>query len=496
MDAVNLMSKLQTAVVYGEPLDNKQIQSLVHDTRQVSANSCFIAIRGERFDGHQAIESVVKAGATVVIAEAFNEAWLALPVSIVVVPSTYRAQAILANAFYQEPSTKLNMVAITGTNGKTTTSTMISEWLMQLQRKTGLLGTLHYKVDKTYYPAVNTTPNALELQRLFNEMVDAGCTDAIIEASSHALQLGRLWYTDVDCAIFTNLTREHLDFHQTMDAYAYAKSLLFAQLGQHFQHGKPKVAIVNADDSYSAIMSQATAAEVVTYSVRDSHATVYASDINVEQNFMTFTLHDRQHTYAITLNMIGEYNVSNYLAAYSCLAYYYQIEPEQIIAAASQFKGVTGRTQMIDCQQPFQVVVDFAHTPDAIENVLSTVAKSKKGKLITLIGHSGGNRDSGARPEIGDIVFRYSDYIVFTADNPRHESVQKICRELIGTHTEKDYVVIEDRIEAIHYALSIAQAGDSLVFAGKGGEPYQVIGDDYVPFNEAEIITTYLTEKK
>ncbi|MBK0348514.1 UDP-N-acetylmuramoyl-L-alanyl-D-glutamate--2,6-diaminopimelate ligase [Aerococcaceae bacterium zg-ZJ1578] len=496
MNAVNLINKIQTAIVYGEPLENKQIQSLVHDTRQVSANSCFIAIRGERFDGHQAIEAVVAAGATVVIVEELQESWLQLPVSIVVVGSTFRAQAMLANAFYGEPSTKLNVVAITGTNGKTTTSSMISEWLMTLNRKTGLLGTLHYKVDQTYYPAVNTTPNALELQRLFNEMVEVGCDDAIIEASSHALQLGRLWYTDVDCAIFTNLTREHLDFHHTMQEYAFAKSLLFAQLGQQFHNGKPKVAIVNADDPYSHIMTQATAAEIVTYSTQHTNATVYATDIQMKQHHMIFILHDRDKEYDISLKMIGEYNVLNYLAAYCCLAYYYQIEPLQIIAAADKFNGVMGRTQIVDCQQPFQVVVDFAHTPDAIENVLSTVSSNKKGKLITLIGHSGGNRDSGARPEIGDIVFQYSDYIVFTADNPRHEPVQKICKELIGEHTEKDYVIIEDRIEAIHYALSIAQPNDSVVFAGKGGESYQVIGDEYVPFNEVEIIEHYLQQEK
>lgn len=496
MKATDLIEVLRLRAIYGERLDNKEISLLVNDTRKIIENSCYIAIRGEHFDGHSAIEQAVNAGATVVVVEEFREAWQDLNATIVLVDSTFRAQAILANQFYDLPSEKLAVTAITGTNGKTTTSSMISEWLTRLGHKTGLLGTLHYKVNETYYPAVNTTPNALELQRLFNEMVAEGCQDAIIEASSHALQLGRLWYTEVDCAIFTNLTREHLDFHKTMDHYAYAKSLLFAQLGQKLANGRPKLAIVNLDDDHSALMAQATAAEVATYSIGNSDATVYATDIQVVGNQTHFNLWVDQVSHPVTLKMLGDYNVSNYMAAFICLRYYYGYDIEDIIRVSGEFEGVSGRMQLVDEGQSYKVVVDFAHTPDAIENVLKELSSKKQGRLITLIGHSGGNRDSGARPEIGDIVFKYSDYIVFTADNPRHEPVQKICIELIGQHNEVPYTIIEQREAAVEYALNFAEEHDTVVFTGKGGELYQVIGDDYVPYNEVEIIKAVLTTEK
>lgn len=495
MNATQLINLFRNKKLYGESFEKKVITNLVNDTRKVTENSCYIAIRGEKFDGHDAIETVVENGAILVVVEEYRPQWATLNTTIVQVPSTFRAQAMLANYYYQEPSTQLNVVAITGTNGKTTTSSMISDWLMKLNHKTGLLGTLHYKVDEKYYPAVNTTPNALELQRLFSEMVAAQCQDAIIEASSHALQLGRLWYTHINCAIFTNLTREHLDFHQTMSAYANAKSLLFAQLGQSFIQHQPKVAILNCDDPYYTIMAQATSAEIITYSTKDTSATVYATNIHTNGMSTQFDLFVENQQYPITLKMLGDYNVSNYLAAFACLKYYYGYDVATIIAAASDFAGVSGRMQLIDKGQPFNVVVDFAHTPDAIENVLTELSQQKKGRLITLIGHSGGNRDSGARPEIGDIVFKYSDYIVFTADNPRHESVQKICQELIGKHQEVPYIIIEDRQQAIHYALDYANEHDTIAFTGKGGELYQVIKDDYLPYNEVEIIEKYLSSK-
>lgn len=495
MKAQELIGMLRSATIYGEEFFDKEIHYLVNDNRKISKNSCFIAIKGETFDGHNVIESAVNQGATVIIVEELREEWLLLPVTIVLVSSTYRAQAILANAFYMQPTTHLNVVAITGTNGKTTTSSMISDWLMQLNHKTGLLGTLHYKVDQKYYPAVNTTPNALELQRLFSEMITVGCTDAIIEASSHALQLGRLWYTDVDCAIFTNLTREHLDFHHTMDQYAAAKSLLFSQMGQKYSSDKPKVAIINIDSHYHQVMTQVTSADVVTYSIKNNQATVYADNITHHSEGVSFDIHVDNQSYSVRLKMFGEYNVSNYLAAFACLKYYYGYATVQIIQAADPFEGVNGRMQRINEGQDFGIVVDFAHTPDAIENVLMELKKNTTGRLITVIGHSGGNRDSGARPEIGDIVFNYSDYIIFTADNPRHESVEKICYELIGLHDEIDYQIIVKREDAVFHALKIAQKGDVIAFLGKGGEPYQVIGDDYLPYQEDMVIRQMLKNK-
>lgn len=488
MEVKELISVLFDTQVFGIDYSTLELSSIVNDTRKVEENSCFIAIKGEQFDGHQALAAVVQAGAKLLIVEELPSNWQEMEAMFVKVTSTYRAQAILANKFYRMPSQQLNLVAVTGTNGKTTTSTMISDLLMTLGRKTGLVGTIHYKVDQTYYPAVNTTPNALELQSLYAEMLSAGCKDAIIEASSHALSLGRIWYSDVDCAIFTNLTREHLDFHKTMEHYANAKSLLFAQLGQQFHDGKPRIAIINLDDPYHDIMMAATAADIVTYSLRDDQATAYATGVTSHRGSTTFDLHYAEQKHLVKIPMLGEYNISNYLAAFLTLTKHFGFEAVDVLKATQEFRGVTGRMQSISEGQKFTAIVDFAHTPDALERVLQELAGRKNKRLIALTGHSGGNRDSGARPEIGDLLFKYADEIIFTADNPRFEGVEKIVSELVQQHTEKPYCVIEKREEAIKYAIAHAQLDDIILFAGKGGEAYQIIGDEYIAYDEVAIV--------
>lgn len=492
MQAELLVNTIRSGQLYGQHLTG-EISKIVNDTRELVQDCVFVAIKGETFDGHVAVQEVAKAKAKLMVVEYLPENWEDYELTYMVVPSTYRAQAVLANAFYQKPSEQLNVIAVTGTNGKTTISTMISELLMHKKRKTGVIGTLHYKVDQTFYSAPNTTPNAVLLQSLFAEMVNAGCQDAVIEASSHALALGRLSYTDIDCAIFTNLTREHLDFHVTMDHYAYAKSLLFAQLGQQFHQGKPRIGVVNLDDPYAEVMIQATSAEILTYSLQHENATLYASNMQQAIGGQTFDVTHRGTTINVFLPMLGDYNVANFLAVALCLMYYYEWSLVEVVQAVREFKGVEGRMEVIRQGQLFEVIVDFAHTPDAVARVLSAARKTAKKRLVTIIGHSGGNRDSGARPEIGDYVFQYSDYIIFTADNPRHESVTKICAELIGSHQEVPYEIIEDRVAAVNRAIDLAQEGDMLVFAGKGGEPYQIIADEKVPYSEAQVIRQALT---
>ncbi len=474
---------------------DEPVTALVNDTCQVIPGACFIAIRGERFDGHQAVADVINQGAQlIVLCEAVPEIdTYRDQATFVIVPSTIRAEALLANRYYEEPSRSLEMIAITGTNGKTTTANMINDLLEGLDHKTGMIGTMHYKVDQTYYPAVNTTPNALKLQSLFHEMVEEEVTDAVIEASSHALQLGRLWYTEVDCAVYTNLSREHFDFHKTMENYAYAKSLLFSQLGQSLQGDKTKLAVLNADDEHASIMAQATSAEIVTYSLVNPSATAFADNIRLLDNHTTFTLHINGQSYPVRIPMLGTYNISNYMAAFLVLHVYYGYEAATIINATQQnFTGVAGRMEMIHSEADFEVVIDFAHTVDALANVMAELNRFKEGRLITVFGHSGGNRDSGARPELGDVLFKYSDEIVFTADNPRHEEVASICQMMIGDHDEKPYSIIDNRQQAVKYALELAQTNDIVLFAGKGGEPYQIIGDDKIPYDEAAYVKEQL----
>lgn len=488
MKVRELINTLYDGRVYGVNNDQKMITHLTNDTRQVIQDSAFVAIRGERFDGHQAIEEVVDKGAILIVVEELPTQWQQFPVTFLLVQNTVRAQAILANQFYNEPSKQLRVVAVTGTNGKTTVSSMISDLLSILNHQTGVIGTLHYKVGDKIYPAVNTTPHSLALQGLFREMVEEKCDTAIIEASSHALEIGRLWFTDVDCAIFTNLTREHLDFHQTMERYAYAKRLLFAQLGQEFRHGRPKLAIINEDDPYASLMAQGTSASVLTFSRKNPQATIYCKNINHTVSGMYFDLVYQTKEYPVFLPMSGEYNLSNYMAAFLCLTNSYGYSPQEVLVATQSFTGVEGRMQTIQVGQPFEAIVDFAHTTDAVENVLKELSERKTNHLIVLFGHSGGNRDSGARPEFGDVLFRYADKIVFTADNPRNESLDKIWCEMIQNHDEKPYWTIEDRSEAIDYAVSIAEPEDIILFAGKGGEGVQIIGDTEYPYNEAQVV--------
>ncbi|MGF3066730.1 UDP-N-acetylmuramoyl-L-alanyl-D-glutamate--2,6-diaminopimelate ligase [Facklamia sp. P12945] len=494
-----LISVLINYELLGDLDLNKEIYDLTNDSRKLTENAAFIAIKGERFDGHSVIDQLMKENISLIVAEEFSskqiEKALNKKITLVKVPSTYRAQAILSHQFFGQPSSQLPLVAVTGTNGKTTTTHLISQFLELLNHKTGVIGTLHYKVGERLLPAINTTPEAVSLQKYYKSMVEEGCSDIIIEASSHALSLGRLWYTDVDCAIFTNLTREHLDFHKTMDNYAYAKSLLFAQLGQSFHHQKPRLAIINQDDPYADVMSRATGAVVITYSMKDPQATVYVDELTTEASIQKFKLHYQARTYPVALSMIGAYNVMNYLAAFLCLVVYYGYSAEQIVDLTPRLKGITGRMQVIDKGQDYRVVIDFAHTPDALENVLSELKETSNGKLRVMFGHSGGNRDSAARPDLGDILFKWADHIVFTADNPRNEPIKKIVSEMVRDHQEVPYDLIEDRKKAIHHLVNHAEANDTLLFAGKGGEAYQVIGDDYIPYDEVAIVEEELENK-
>lgn len=494
MKQVDLINCLYNKTIINDTYINLDVSMVTNDSRKVEDGACFIAIRGEHFDGHKALSQVIQEGAKLLVVEEIPEDFQKLDASIVKVPSTYRMQATLANKFYQEPSKRLDVVAVTGTNGKTTTTNMINQMLEALNHKTGLIGTLHNKIDQQLIPTVNTTPDALILQSLFAKMIESQCDTVILEASSHALKLGRLSYTDVNCAIFTNISREHLDFHHTMEDYAYAKSLLFSQLGQQFENDKAKLAILNLDDPYYELMASVTSAEIVSYSLANTQATVYAHDIHTYKGQTQFVLNFMGQKYNVLIPMRGSYNVSNFLAAFLCLYFYYQYSIEDILDAFSAFTGVSGRMQRINRGQEFEVIVDFAHTTDALERVLKDIKRFKQvdQDIVVLMGHSGGNRDSAARPELGDILFKYADRLVFTADNPRFETVEKICQEMVGSHREKPYTIIEDRKEAIDFTIKNAKNTDIILFAGKGGEPYQVIGDDYIPFNEAEIVAAMI----
>ena len=330
------------------------------------------------------------------------------------------------------------------------------------------------------------------MHETLQKVKEIGGDTCIMEVSSHALQLGRVWGIDYNVAVFTNLTHEHLDLHKTMENYAHAKSLLFSQLGNHSKNGKPRVAILNRDEEHYEQFAYSTPCEVISYGFSEK-ADIRATNVQTNGATTSFTVTMNGQELPVVIPMIGLFNVYNVLAAFA-VAVVNGISLERAVSRMKRFPGVGGRMQLIQQGQPFQVIIDFAHTPDGLQNVLETLEKVKVNRVITIMGHSGGNRDSSMRPELGEIAFDKSDYVILTADNPRNEPLEKIYAEILaGRKDEKTaYECIDNRESAVKRALEIAQEGDILLFAGKGVEPYQVIGDEYIPYNEVETVIASL----
>ena len=412
-------------------------------------------------------------------------------IPVVYVKDTLRVMGFLSNIIYDFPSENLYMVGITGTNGKTTTSYLISHIFEYFNINTGMIGTIHHKIGNKIIPTKNTTPVSLTLQSLLREMANSNCDACVMEVSSHALALDRVIGCSFDCAIFTNLSHEHLELHKTLENYADTKELLFTQLGSSVKNGSYKSAIFNIDDKYSEQFMEHTPAEVITYGILDSGADFFAMNIFFDNWKMTFDLKFGDKIYKVETKLVGMFNVYNVLSAIAG-AFANGISIENSIEALKTFRGVSGRMEMVDSTKDFKILIDFAHTPDGLINVLNTLSKIPHNNIITLIGHSGGNRDSSMRPDLGKIALEKSDKVIFTADNPRNESVEKIVREMTSTCEKDNYIIINDRKDAIKYALEIAQKDDIVLLAGKGAEPYQVIGEEYIPYSEIDVVKEIL----
>ncbi|WP_077211432.1 UDP-N-acetylmuramoyl-L-alanyl-D-glutamate--2,6-diaminopimelate ligase [Bacillus dakarensis] len=474
--------KLHTLLKHLHPFtpydgENPEIMSIENDNRKVQKGSLFICIKGYTVDGHRFAEAAVASGAAAVIAE--EE--LVLPVPVIVVANTKRAMAVLADAFYDQPSHKLHMIGITGTNGKTTTSHLIEKILADAGRKTGLIGTMYTKIDNDVLETKNTTPESLTLQKTFNEMVDKGVQSAVMEVSSHALVEGRVHGTDFDVAVFTNLTQDHLDYHHTMDEYKRAKSLLFSQLGNTFNIDKPKFAVLNADDPASEIYVESTTAHVITYGI-DKDATLQARNIVMTAKGTEFDLISPFGTNKVSLQLIGKFSVYNVLASLGA-AIASCIPLDEAISSIEQVKGVSGRFELVHAGQDFTVIVDYAHTPDSLENALKTVKQFAEGKVFVIVG-CGGDRDRTKRPLMAKIACQYSDRPIFTSDNPRSEDPAAILKDMEDGAAGEKYEVIEDRKAAIYHAVGQANKNDVILIAGKGHETYQIIGNQVFDFDD------------
>jgi UDP-N-acetylmuramoyl-L-alanyl-D-glutamate--2,6-diaminopimelate ligase len=475
MKLIDLLQHLHLIVPYQGI--NPEITSIENDNRKVQKGSLFICIKGYTVDGHDYAESAVNNGAAAVLAE--RE--LSLSVPVIIVKDTTRAMAVLADAFYQHPTKKMHLIGITGTNGKTTTSHLIEKIFSDVNRSTGLIGTMYTKIGDQKIETKNTTPESLVLQKRFHQMLEAGVDTAIMEVSSHALHMGRVHGCDYDIAVFTNLSQDHLDYHKTMDEYQHAKSLLFSQLGNTFDPNKPKYAILNADDSASEMYRKSTAAHVVTYGI-DNDADFHARNIQMTSAGTTFEIVIKEKSYPINIQLIGKFSVYNVLASIAA-AYVSKIPMNKIIDSIESVKGVDGRFELVNAGQEFTVIVDYAHTPDSLENVLKTIQSFAQKRVFVIVG-CGGDRDKTKRPLMAEIACRYASDPIFTSDNPRSEDPLAILKDMENGVPGKKYITIPDRKEAIGKAINNAADGDVILIAGKGHETYQIIGSEVYDFDD------------
>ncbi|GIN74376.1 UDP-N-acetylmuramoyl-L-alanyl-D-glutamate--2,6-diaminopimelate ligase [Bacillus sp. J14TS2] len=474
---MNLRTLIQSLPFIGVPEENNEITGISNNHQKVEKGHLFICIKGHAFDGHNFAEEAVNNGAVAVVAEKP----LQVGVPVILVKDTKKAMAILGDAFYHHPSQKIHLIGITGTNGKTTTSHMIDSIFHDAKQETGLIGTINIKIGNKVLETKNTTPDSLELQKVFHEMVKEKIDTAIMEVSSHALVQGRVNGCDYDVAVFTNLSQDHLDYHHTMEEYRRAKSLLFSKLGNTYSTKHPKFAVLNADDEISESFASETSAHVITYGVKKS-ADFQADSITYHSNGVTFTLLSPEGKREVHLPLAGEFNVYNALAAIAT-AYVSNIPFQDIIKSIEQIKGVPGRFELVDGGQQFSVIVDYAHTPDGLENVLRTIQQFAEKRVFCVVG-CGGDRDPSKRPLMAKIACKWATDPIFTSDNPRIEDPNVIIEDMEKGVEGEQFIIEPNRKKAIECAIALAEAGDVVLVAGKGHETYQIIGDQVHDFDD------------
>ncbi|MGX6961414.1 UDP-N-acetylmuramoyl-L-alanyl-D-glutamate--2,6-diaminopimelate ligase [Vagococcus xieshaowenii] len=489
---MKLTQLIEYLVIHETSLTEKQmtedISFITQDTRKVLKNSLFIAIKGATFDGHSMIEQAVEKGAKAVIVEQ-------VPTNVnlpyILVADTKKAMAQLANAYYGNPSETIKVVGVTGTNGKTTITHLIDQLASSIDKRTGVIGTMYNKVVNKIIPTANTTPDSITLQQLFNEMNEENVDVCAMEVSSHGLIHGRTWGVDFDIAVFTNFTQDHLDFHETMEKYFYAKSLLFSQLGNGYD-AKRKLAVINIDSPHGRELMTCTAQNILTYGCSDN-ANLQAQHITVTSKGTRFDLVYNGTCYPVTTSLIGDFNVYNILAAVgACIGLEYPLE--EVIMAITTLKPVKGRFELVDNCKEAVAIVDYAHTPDGLENILQTAQKIATKKIYCVIG-CGGDRDKVKRPLMANISLKYADMSIFTSDNPRTEDPIDILNDMCGHLTSDKFIQLVDRQEAIEYALAQAEPGDLVIVAGKGHENYQIMGKEKVYFDDCEMIKGFVNKE-
>jgi UDP-N-acetylmuramoyl-L-alanyl-D-glutamate--2,6-diaminopimelate ligase len=467
---------------------NPGISGLEYDSRRIQPGDAFVAMQGESSDGNKFIDQAIAAGAVAVVSDSSTEkprtdvAWAQ-------VPHGRRALARLSANFYKKPPERLAITGITGTNGKSTTAFLLESILGAAGRKSALIGTIEYHVAGKTLPAPHTTPEALELNRILNQALGQGATETVMEVSSHALEQQRVYGIPFDVAVFTNLTRDHLDYHRTMEEYFSSKQVLFEGCGTE----APRATVLNADDEYGQKLikvSKKRSSEVLTYGL--AKGDFHAENVEITPRGTRFNLITPTGTVPLFSPLIGKVNVYNILAATGA-AYSRNCSTQQIAQGIAGLARVPGRFERVDCQQPFTVVVDYAHTDDALKNLTALAREfvqqaGQKGKVITVFG-CGGDRDRAKRPLMGEAAGRGSDFVILTSDNPRSEDPLAIINDaMVGLQRSgTKYKTEPDRKAAIALAVGEANPGDIVLIAGKGHEKVQVTRDGSIPFDDVEV---------
>jgi len=483
--------KLLKDILYKVDLDrivgntNVAIPHMCFDSRQVQKDSLFIAVKGSLSDGHGFIEQSIELGALAVICEVLPSA-LNDKVVYIKVKDSSRALGIVASNFHNNPSEKLKLVGITGTNGKTTVATLLHNLFQALGYKAGLLSTVVYKIGSKSIDATHTTPDAIRLNAMLNDMVLEGCKYCFMEVSSHAIHQGRIAGLDFDIAAFTNISRDHLDYHKTFDDYILAKKMFFDDLK------KEAIALVNKDDRHGATMLHHTKATKKSFGLR----TIADYKCRVIENQFS-GLHLNLNGQDIYTKLIGSFNASNITAAYG-VAVELGEDSLQVLTVLSALNPVEGRFQQFKSTNGVIAIVDYAHTPDALQNVLKTIADIRMGnqKVICIVG-CGGDRDKGKRPLMAKAACQWSDRAIFTSDNPRSENTTAIIADMkegLTASSMKKVLCLEDRSEAIKLGITLAKPGDILLVAGKGHEKYQEIKGERFPFDDMDVLKTHFKE--
>ncbi len=484
MKLVDVIRDVDIISSYG--VSSVEIKDVVYDSRKVMPGSLFICITGFKMDGHAYIDEAVAKGAVAVLVQ--NDIQKD-EISIIKVKDTRKAMSTVASNFYGKPTEKIKLIGITGTNGKTTTTYLISSILEHANKTAGTIGTISVKIGKEEIASSRTTPESLDLQQLFCDMVNKKIEYSVMEVSSHALELGRVDDCNFGIGIFTNLTQDHLDYHKNFDNYREAKKKLFYKTSRWN--------IINIDDSHGRIIAEEIKSlntTLITYGI-DNNADIMAKNIEIDAKGIKFTLVTPSYSIDIQNKIPGKFSVYNCLAAASA-AYVEGIDKDIIRDGIYNLSKVPGRSEVVNIDKPYTVMIDYAHSPDGLENILKSIRQYVKGRIITVFG-CGGDRETLKRPIMGETAGRLSDYCIITSDNPRSEEPISIIRQVEEgmRNTDCDYICIENRKDGIKYALTIANKDDIVLLAGKGHETYQVLKEGTIHFDEKEIVRELIREE-